>query len=1261
MSLLLAMLFAGSAAAQNATTSLRGVVKDPSGAVVPTATVTLTSKASGQKVTTQAKSGGEYQLLQLTPASYLISVTAPGFGTVTKTAELLVNQPATVNFTLTVQGTNEVVDVSLDAQTLNFTDASLGDAKSNEMIQSLPSETRNPADLLSLQAGVLYLPNPNGGPSEDSRSGAVNGVRSDQGNVTLDGVDDNDQVRGYAFTGVLRETQDSTEEFRVTTGNANADAGRSAGAQISLVTKSGTNKFHGAAYEYYRPTNTVANDFFLKNAQAAAGTGNRPAKLLRNIFGGDVGGPIFKDKLFFFGNYEGLRKAESAIQQRTVPCAVSGGSCVGAQSATDGYANGYLTYLGNSGTDVLTPTQFAAVDAYNGCDVCNTSAYPYGPGANPNAQAYLKLFPTANGTALGNNLNTGSYTFASPTPQTQNTTIVRLDWIPSSKTRVFFRGNLQKDVTAGVEQFPAFTSYGVNFAAAPPSSKTVDNTKGFTIGDTWTITPNIVNDVRYGYIRQGYGVSGLGSGHYVDFRGLDSPTAETRNSTYIVPVNNIVDNLNITAGKHNVQLGVNWRLIHQNRSSDSNSYSEGSTNYQWFKKGPGGPDGIGLDGVVDNSDYNNDYTNLAGVVPFVVNQYNYQLTSPTTGTVLGEGVPLKRSFSANEYEGYVQDSWRVRPNLTVVGGVRYTVLQTPSETHGQEVTPTIDTDAFYKQREAAAQIGGIYEPDLSFATAGRYYGKPGFYAKQKNNFAPRLSVVYSPEPKTSIRAGAGTYYSHFGEALINDFDKNGEFGLSTSVNNPSGVLTTKTASRYTSRNVLPFTNGAPTSTVAYPYTYPLKNFGIKNGIVNRQKTPYIEAFDLSVQHEFPGGFTLETNYVGRLGRHLLQSIDLTEPVDYVDPQGGGDYYAAGTALSKIADASGDDPTVQVAAIPYFEHVFPYMANTDYMGQSATQAIYSDEWVPQRTFFGATQVLQDIDFGTSDPYSCVYYNCPGGANHQSRFWQDQFSSLYSLATIGKSYYHALQVIVHHPNRHGLQFDLSYTFSKSEDWGSDAERQGSGNNSTGHILNTWHPELNKAPSDFNTKHLLTVNVVDKLPFGRGQKFLGNTNWLVDSLVGGWTFSSIYRMTSGLPTSFSEVAYDTNYQYTSYGVVTNKTALNQKKYLDSTGNPQYFYNPMSILNGAYTGSPVREAYPGEAGQRNNIIGDGYLDLDSGVSKSWKLERYGKITFSWEVYNVTNTVRFDPETINTYLEGGGGSFGRASVELSSVRRMQFALRYDF
>jgi hypothetical protein len=1248
---LLFSLFTIASFAQNATTSLRGVVKDPTGAVVPGATITLSNGATGQTLKAVSGTGGEYQLLQIPPATYAIVVVAPGFGSQSKTAELLVNQPATINFALAVNANTEVVNVSEAALTLNTIDASLGGSADNATIQALPSETRNVPDLLSLQPGVLYLPNS----GADSRNGAVNGGRSDQGNVTLDGVDDNDQVNGFAFTGVLRETQDSVEEFRVATGDTNADAGRSSGAQISLVTKSGTNKYHGATYEYFRPTNTVSNDFFNKQAQLGEGFGNRPPKEIRNIFGGDLGGPVVKNKLFFFANYEGERIAESQVVARTTPTAA--------------YQAGSLSYQGDNAegldpaTQVLNPAAFATLDSTI-CQVCNGangSPYTANPGANPNVLAYFAQMPAANGLTEGDGLNTGSYTFASPNPVSENTTIVRFDYVPSPKHRIFGRGNLQKDTTLGVIQFPG----------QPASSKFEDNTKGLTFGDTWTINANLVNDIRYGYIRQGNATTGVGSGDYVDFRFVSAPTAETRTTIASVPVNNIVDNLNWTKGKHNIQFGVNWRLIHQNRHSDALSFNEANSNPFWFFDTPPDPSSLNptpgsfptagcnpgttpacyepVDGGFGNS-YEIAYDNLVGAIPEVTDVSNYELTSATSGTLLGDGAFLDRHFKANELEGYVQDAWRPQPNLTITFGLRYSNLQTPYETHGQEVTPTIDTDAWYKQRESAALQGQIYEPNLTFAPAGKFYGKPGLYAKAKDNFAPRLAIAYAPNNKTSIRAGAGIYYDHFGQGLINVYDQNASFGLSNSVTNPADSETVESAPRFLGRNVLPFNNGPVPTQLTYPYT-PDNNaatgFAITSGIDNKIKTPYSETFDFSVQRELPGGFTLEANYVGRLGRHLLQSLDLAEPVDFVDTQGGGDYFTAAAKLSQVTDQNGDNASATVQPIPYFEDLFPFLAGLDFPDESATQFIYSHEWARNRLGEGETNSIADIDF------FCAY-GCPTG--YQSKFWQNQFASLYALATVGMSYYNAAQISLHHPVSHGLQFDINYTFSKSIDYGSDAERAGP-NGGASAILNTWNPALNRAVSDFDTTHLLTINYVDQLPFGKGRPFLANAGPVMNALIGGWQLSGIIRLTSGLPFSLAEPGFTTDWDDPSFAVATTK--VKAKRSFNSAFDPQYFTNANAINDGVLNGTPVRIPYPGEAGERNKYRGDGYFGFDSGLAKSWKMARNGTLKFSWEVYNVTNAVRFDPFSIDGQLTSG--ELGVASAELSSPRRMQFSLRYDF
>src|SRR5438270_6014521 len=255
--------------AQTATTSLRGTVTDPKGAVVSGASVTLSDPATGFSRTTKTDSQGAYQFLELPPATYQMTVTASGFATVKQTdIKLMVNTPATLNPTLQVTGGTVTIEVTGAAPLVNTTDATLGHAFGTEQIANLPFEGRDPVGILSLQPGVVFIaPKDVVNEASDSRGGAVNGARSDQTNVTLDGVDNNDQLKGMAFEGALRSTLDSLQEFRVTTSNSNADAGRSSGAQVSLVTKSGTNSFHGTAYEYNRSKIGEANDWFNKRSQ----------------------------------------------------------------------------------------------------------------------------------------------------------------------------------------------------------------------------------------------------------------------------------------------------------------------------------------------------------------------------------------------------------------------------------------------------------------------------------------------------------------------------------------------------------------------------------------------------------------------------------------------------------------------------------------------------------------------------------------------------------------------------------------------------------------------------------------------------------------------------------------------------------------------------------------------------------------------------------------------------------------------------------
>ena len=845
---------------QQATTSLSGTISDASGAVLPGATIKISRGATGQTVESTASARGLYRFQQLDPGTWTILVSANGFGAQTKVAELLVSNPATVDFKMTVEAVSQTIDVTAQAVTLNTSDATLGNAVDNATIQALPMEDRNVPDLLSLQPGVLYLGHNVDAPS-DSRTGSVNGVRSDQGNVTIDGMDDNDQINGYAFTGVLRETLDSVDEFRVTTGLANSDQGRSAGAQVNLVTKSGTNAFHGGLYEYNRNTKTAANDWFNKQSELASGLPNVPGQYIRNTYGGAIGGPVKRDKFFFFGNYEGSHIRESEQVERTTPFA--------------SLKAGNLVYQSGGNPVTLTPDQIAAMDP----NCSGNGTCPWGPGDDPNILQTLNLYPTANGSALGDGLNLGSYSFSSRAPVNLNTTIVRLDWYPTSRHRLFVRGNLQDDSTSGIEQFPG----------QPPSYLLKDNTKGISGGDTWTINNSLINDFRYGYIRQGYSNAGQDCGAYVILQYVDQPTSELCSTIVHVPVHNFIDNVTWTHRSHTIAFGVNLRKITNYQNSNNTSYGFASTNNQWLDtggaiSGTGGsldPNAFGYPTVDSGNQTSYDIAAdlITGLVPFTQGQFNFHVNSDgQTGTALATGVPLARNYLSHEFEYYLQDSWQALPNLTITFGIRHVFLQPPYETSGQQLQPTIDTHQWFVNRYTQAAHGLVDQPDLAFAPSGQARGLRPYWNMPWNNVAPRLAVVYAPNNKTSVRAGVGMFYDHFGEGIVDTFSQFGSFGVNTQIDNPAGQYGVDNAPRFTGiSNVPPLQGVNIPSTIQYPYTPPNTvgtGLAITWGIDNHIKTPYTIAMDFSLQRELPHGFSLEANYVGTLGRHLLQQLDL---------------------------------------------------------------------------------------------------------------------------------------------------------------------------------------------------------------------------------------------------------------------------------------------------------------------------------------------------------------------------------------------------
>ena len=1318
------VLFVSGAWAQIGTTSLRGTILDKSGAVVAGATVKLTAAELSVERTVVSTATGAYEFPALPPGTYALRVEAGGFRAYDqKNLQLLVNNPATVNVTLEVGSTTETVEVSAIGQTLNTTDASIGVAFGENQVKQLPLESRNVGDLLSLQAGVVYTgDNPAIDTNTDTRSGAVNGARSDQSNVTLDGIPVNPKG-GYAFQSVLPVTLDSVEEFRVTTSNAEADEGSAGGAQVALVTKSGTNNFHGSAYEYNRNSFASANDYFLKYSELSSGQPNKPQFLNRNIFGGSIGGPIKKDRLFIFLNYEAYRDAEQQSALRIVPTAslrdgVVQYACDPSVTCNGNTVTGLsgATYSSGPGNYALSPAQLTAMDQEAFATEPNlVQPYTGSVGPNPAMLSYFNKYPLPNDFSQGDGLNTAGYRFAAPTSNTKNWYIAKLDYniTRDGKQRVSLTGALANQDQANAPFLPG----------QAPETSIVNFNKGLIANYSSVLTPTIVNNFRYGYIRESIGTIGNTDVPVNDIRGIDQGIAYS--SQFQRPINSFWDDLTWAHGKHSWQFGFQASLIRNPSSSTTGSFSYGYMNAQWLntsglagRSSPLNPDSYGYPTVDFNgfgTNYDNAVTALFGMDVEVNGVYNYQ----RDGSALAQGAPVVRHYAEDGYETYAQDTWKVKPNLTLTLGLRYSLFSPPWETHGLEVTPTESLNTWFNNRGAGNITGvpSIDAPPVAFNWSGPANGgTTGYYGWDFKNLGPRVAFAWAPGfddgilhdlfgagGKTSVRGGFGIVYDRIGEGLLDTFDANGAFGLSTSIPNAAASETVGCTPRVTSINVIPTTDNCnvailtPAPPANYPQPYPsnpaLGSEAITWGLDSHIKTPYSYTIDFSVQRELKSGFTLQVAYVGRLSHRLLAQEDLAMPLDPYDKNAGMDYFAAATAMAKLYRSGVT--TNQIAQNPNLipKNVQQYWTDITQPAQpgapyalgaygscvnpSQPGAVTSTTNPSVLAFDllcanSLNESLSIYEMDTSGVPSAGgttnYFYTLGGYTGPNVFYSPQYSSLYALRTTTNANYNALEVTLQHKMVHGIQFDFNYTYGKSIDIASDAERVGPWGGLGGAVINSWDPSAGRAASDFDLRHQFNTNFIWEMPFGQGKWIAHDVNKIGEAFIGGWQLSGLVRWTSGFPVTVDNGGqYPTNYQLEGHAdqTCTVQTGTYFTGAGGSTGGNSY---PNLFANGVNAASCFGYAFPGQTGDRNNLRGPGFFGVDLGLAKRWKMpwSEGQSLQFRWEVFNVTNSVRFDVQSANGYVggslaNGNSSNFGNFSGTLTNPRIMQFALRYEF
>lgn len=960
-----------------ATTSLRGVVTDPSGAAIPNATVHLVnSDTSAERTGTTDQQGG-YVFTEVVPGHYVLRVEAAGFSNFEqKGFQLLVNLPATINVKMKVGAATTTVEVTAAAPLLNTTDASQGNTMSGSQIDSMPLYGRNVTQLLSVQPGVVFTSNRNDLAGNDTRSGSVNGAHSDQNNITLDGVDVNDQGTGGPFTTVVPVTVASVEEFRVTTADYGADQGRSSGAQSALVTKGGTNVFHGSAYEYNRTDFGEANDFFNKAAETALDAPNKPLHLVYNIFGGTIGGPIKHDRLFFFFNYEGHRQDQAVTAQRSIP------------SPT--LADGIIQYP-CAGTNSESPTEACPAGQVQGV---SGKVYPIaagdfaiGPNGNsggvaggnlvqmdplligPNAsslaffQSYLSNPAVArnpnNDAVLGDGLglNLDGFLFAPVENQRTDIGIGRIDYklTSSGSQTLFWRGSGQFVKNPGDPELPG----------GPIRTTFADFSKGIVAGYTVLFGSNVANNFRYGFTRQSIANSGDSSLPANFVRDLSMDEGNYTNE-FNFPVHSFGDDVSWTKGKHVFQFGGDLIMTFNNSLSNAASFSSGSTNAAWLNTGgfaeTGGPfDPDNLFPVGDGRDINSNFDEfydfpligLLGMVTEVNAQYQNHANPDGSAINLHQGSVIPRHFAMRESELYAQDSFKIRPNLTFNYGLRWAQITAPWERDGQESTPNQDLGAWFQERGDGMMRGvpANAAPTVSFVLGSRSTGHPDWWS-DGNTFAPRFSLAWSPQPnadwlkrlvgdgnKTVIRAGFGKYVDHYGQAMIETFDTSGgEFGLSANLSNPANVESASSSARWSpipgqsptsAINNIPNINPAtgtpfvdprgdplftPQPPIGFPATLPPGNFCICWGIDSSLKTPYSYALDFSISRELPHNMAIEVAYVGRLGHNILLQSDLAQPLNLRDPASGITFYQAAAKMATLGRAKTDPTTVTTSSI-----------------------------------------------------------------------------------------------------------------------------------------------------------------------------------------------------------------------------------------------------------------------------------------------------------------------------------------------------------
>ncbi len=1223
---LLVVFFLGfpSVSAQVSTSSITGVVTDASGAVVANARVEAKNEDTGVVFNQSTTSSGNYSFASVTPGSYSITVTLPGFQTFTSVHNILtVGAPLVVDVSLKLSAIGQTVEVvESNYQRLETSNATVSDVMDTKQVQDLPLNGRNPLSLLTLEPGVVQRS------TEAAGSGThVFGSRDRAHNVTIDGIDANESTVPNPQSNIQRLNPDNVQEFRTVTLDPTAEYGRNSGANVMVATRSGTNELHGTAFYFNRNTVYNANEWF-NNA-----TGQPRPNLKLNQYGFDIGGPIFKNKTFFFGDfqYNNIPQTSPITISLGIPAVYTASARSGNFRYVVGTVNGFTSNsrkLVDANGNFAPGVQACSASVTTNC-IASYNVFandPAGIGGDPAVTALINSTPPPNTfSSVGDGLNTAGFTWNPPTKFTGPNYMARVDHNFGPSDGMFVRW-LQNNydtkegdfLNARPQVFPGF----------PPLGEVLRIGKNLAVSYRHVFSPNLVNEFATGFNRFAFtftfGESNPNFGNpsklppwsdecvFGSFLNISSPYCVSPHTARAVTAPQFVDNLSWIHGAHTIRTGFNFRFYYHNDSR-----------------------GFFGSGILAPVVYFNQSLRPGGFQPSNISSADNATLQQTIVEMLGIPAGIQQGFQADfgantynasryatvytrarQYDAYVQDEWHITRKIVLNGGLRWEINPPPFDSK-QTLVPNLPID-------------GSQGP-VTFAPSDRWYKSSNLSA-----IGPRVGVAWSPDPKTAVRVGYGWLFDTISTFQITSiagkipgFIQNCNNSLDASgAPTPTVGCVAPSGTQNRISQGFPVSVPAPTVTPSAALSPPPQPFNLAPSVGAfdpNLKNPSVHEWDLTIQHELPKHFVAEIGYIGKRGTHLYRAYDLNQ----INTNQPGFLASFNIARQNVLNGCKPDGTNCPSGVT---------------GQTPTLLLQ----LVSSSFLDSATSTNNFKFANIGNFS-QRVDSLAGANaitakgFPANYFRPnpQFTQIFYFDSGGDSYYHGAFLVVRRRFEKGLDFGLTYTFSKSID-DMSVDPVGA---STGGGLSTSNSRtptdvhnfaLDRSRSDFDNRHVLLTSLLYDFPIGRGKKFASGAAKWVNHIIGGWSISGIFIYQSGEPYTLNSGELTVNNTHQSSALVEGPLDQGHLQTLPGVEGPVMYNIGPLITNPADSHFNCRNVTgtqtffcvpaPGQNGSGRNLAqGPNFWNLDSGFAKTFKMTERFNMQFRAEFFNVLNHPNFE------------------------------------